>query len=308
MNINGLKQNVIMVIIGAIVLLLAIEPGRALAQKAEEAPEANKPAQAGEQAPDTKKQEQPAGARVMVDATGWVTRLIRLKYADPNAVTNNLNRLYKDRIYVDSAQGMHAIIVRASPEMMTSIEALLKDMDQSPWDIAGFRKPAIKWRNIEYTAYILKTSDEAASDEKLPDQVQPAIKQLRAVLGIKSFQMIDNIILRTQEGDSASASGICIYPSTVPSSPGDKMQAFYNLSIKTGAQMDIGSRKVIVNNIGLNIRVPLKTASEPISYSSVGTESSLELNEGQLAVVGKIGIGSAKSNAMVLIISARIID
>jgi hypothetical protein len=129
------------------------------------------------------------------------SRVLRLKYADPQEVRNLL------QVFPVTAlpnREMKAIAVNGTPEAVATYEEAVKRLDV----------PAPMPKNIELTAYILEASPQADPAWAVPAELQGVAKQLKTLFSFQGLRLLDTLALRTREGTPASASGVLSYSPT----------------------------------------------------------------------------------------------
>ena len=198
------------------------------------------------------------------------------------------------------------LIVRAPGEIMPAIERVVRRVDV----------PAPAARSIELTAFILMATNDAAQQARagspadlldrmasvyngsgrwraLPPQLGPVVEQLRGVLPYRVFNFLDSAIVRGVDKEVIEVQGV------MPQIPGvapDPPNHYYLRAelIVTGEPDD--RRVVRLDNLRFRTTAP---------HRGVSIETSIEIAEGEYAVVGKTSVGD---NALILIMNVRVID
>jgi len=129
------------------------------------------------------------------------SRVLRLKYADPQEV---FNLLFVFPVTARADRELKAIAVTGTPEAVATYEEAVKRLDV----------PAPTPKNIELTAYILEASPQADPAWAVPAELQSVAKQLKTVFSFQGLRLLDTLALRTREGTPASASGVLPYSPT----------------------------------------------------------------------------------------------
>jgi hypothetical protein len=206
-------------------------------------------------------------------------RVFEIKRGDPGRIAAAL-RAIGVAADVNAEQGL--LVVRAEPRLMSSVEQAVRRLDV----------PVGSPKNVELTAYVLQGSQQPGASSDLAPVLQPAVDQLRSAFGYKSFRLLDTMLLRSRNGDAAQGQGFLSFS--------DTDTAHYEFRIRPSV-VHAGSRRAIrVDDLLFKTMVPPR-------FQLSNLAASLDIREGQIAVVGKTGIeGSRKS--LILIVSGRIID
>lgn len=197
-----------------------------------------------------------------------MSKLIIVKHADPSELTRLLGVF---NVGANANRDMKAISVSGTPESVTAYEEAVRRLDVPP--------PAP--RNIELTAYILEASQqpEAAT---LPAELEGVARQLKSVFAFQGLRLLDTAVIRTREGQGASASGHMPY-GTVQTAP-------YTLEFQSARFTD--ERLIRIDRLSMHA-----AGTRPFN-------TALDFKEGQKVVVGKSGIEGAQK-ALILVITGK---
>ncbi|MBZ5497050.1 MAG: hypothetical protein LAP85_11660 [Acidobacteriia bacterium] len=226
------------------------------------------------------------------DPAKVITRSIEVKSADPYSIKTTLDPIAKANGTVITYDSRNKVLILAGDsDRINEMEGLIRRLDVAP--------PVT--RGIELTVYLLFASDVAGSAENLPQQIDPALKQLRATFNYKSYRLLDTAFLRNRIGESGSTNGVISGPTisvpnseTKPESLGLVTQT-YTLSYNASYLSHDEKGDVIhLNNV--NLKTP-----------SAGIQTNLDLRPGQLVVVGKTAFARSDS-ALIAIVTAKIVD
>jgi hypothetical protein len=154
--------------------------------------------------------------------------------------------------------------------------------------------------NIELTVYLMAGLAEASQQNSLPKELDRVTKQLKTLFTYKAYGVLDTIILRARNQSSASVEGSAPTPGSAEIAP-------YSVNF-SGVQLapDEKGNVVRVGRLQLIVRVPSPTA-KGTEYRAAGFTTSIDLREGQSAVVGKANIDGSK-NALILVVTAKVVD
>jgi hypothetical protein len=217
-------------------------------------------------------QEKPA--RQPDASDNWPVKMFQVKYANVNQLRDVLNIF---GAFISADTHLKVLTVRAPEKILTTIEESIKLLDVPP-------PPA---RNIELTAHLLIASSQADASA-LPVDLDPAIKQLRAIFNYKGYRLLETLLLRTREDQAADLSGNL--PSIDTHDP-----PVYTFHINSARITTDGKDHVFhINNLQLRIR-------------HTGITTDIDVREGQKVVVGKANMDNS-DNALILVLTAKVVD
>jgi hypothetical protein len=122
--------------------------------------------------------------------------------------------------------------------------------------------------------------------------LQPVADELKKIFSYKSFRLLDSILLRTQPGNRATASGVIIAPTGESKTP-------YSFEVQPSAVTeDPKGRLIRLDNLNLNIHLP--------GDRNAGIHTEITVREGQRVVVGKSNIGTDQS--LILVVTAKVTE
>ena len=163
-------------------------------------------------------------------------------------------------------------------------------------------KPAATSRDIEIVATMMLLSPKGTAGEAVPADLEPVVKQLKAIFGFTDFRILETAILRNREGMKGETSGNA-------SSPGGGQPPLYYELRYFNSVVSKGERGTVIrlDDVRFNMRAPLPQSGGGSGFINVGFNTSLDIREGQKVVVGKAKIDGSDS-ALVLVISARAVE
>jgi hypothetical protein len=153
-------------------------------------------------------------------------------------------------------------------------------------------------RNVELTLHVLHAKVTSTEPNDAPAVLAPVIQQLKQATSLTSFRVVETQILRIRSGKKVETSGILVW-NDAPENSAPNYQFRTDVSIQ-GAN-------IRTDNLNFGVRVPYKTNENNYNFREVGINSSFDMKPGQYTVVGKAN-ASAKDGALVLILSAKIVD
>jgi hypothetical protein len=203
-------------------------------------------------------------------------RIFMLKYADARHVADVLG-VFGYGIRAD--RDLHVVAVSAPAEAMSAIEDAVKRLDV----------PTAAPKDIDLVVYLVVASDQASSGASLPSELQPVADELKKIFSYKNFRLLDSILLRTQPGNKAGASGI-IWPNGESKTP-------YSFTVQPSAVTeDPQGRLIRLDNLKLEMHMPGDV------WPGISTE--ITVREGQRVVVGKSNMGAGQS--LILVVTAKV--
>ncbi len=218
-----------------------------------------------------------------------IRKLIELKYADAHQIRPLLDG-FSARVNAGSSNRVLTII--GSKEVVAEIEEMIKKLDTPVPD-------------IELTVYMLVASAQPDASGALPPELDPVMKQLKGVFSYRTYRLLDSLILRAREGHDANSDGF-LSP-LAPNLPGGA-QTTYVFSFKSSAiSGGEKNRTVRLDDVRLRLKVP-HASSGGISYSESSIRTDLDVREGQKVVVGKSSLVDGSDGALILVLSAKIVE
>jgi|ERR1035441_265151 hypothetical protein len=205
-------------------------------------------------------------------------RVFMLKYADARHVADVL-AVFGYGIRAD--RDMHVVAVSAPAEAMSAIEDAVKRLDV----------PAAAPKDIDLVVYMVMASEQPSAGGSLPPELQPVADELKKIFPYKGFRLLDSILLRTQPGNRANASGT-IAPS------GETKTMMYDFEVQPSAVTeDLNGRLIRLDNLKLRMVGEGRNA---------GINTEITVREGQRVVVGKSNMGTGGS--LILVVTAKVTE
>jgi hypothetical protein len=228
---------------------------------------------------------------------GDETKVFILQHATPRVLADVLQVFPATITYSRfGPQPQSALAVSAPPAVMAAIEETIKRLDKPP-------APA---RGVELTGYIVEALADAPTMD-VPPSLEPVVAQLRETFTYQGYRVIDTVVARSSGDTATHVQGV--------TSPSPDRLIAYELSVSRieVATTDEGSR-ILLRQLAFSAipvrRSPGGFLSPPPGQGSGARaefRASIELREGQQAIVGKAGLGDS-GNALLLVLSARIVD
>lgn len=204
-------------------------------------------------------------------------RVFAIKYGDPDQIAQAL-RMVGANASVD--RRMKMIVVSAEPSYLADIADIVQKLDI----------PAPTPKSVEVTAYLIQASSQASESGPIPTDLDPVIKQFRAMFNYQGFKLLDAAMLRSRETERVRLAGSLALPSS--GNPAEANRNRYDISYRPSV---VGDR--IMRLEGFNL------AGQFVNTM----QTDLEFTEGQKVVVGKAGLEGGDRN-LIVVLSGRIVQ
>jgi hypothetical protein len=216
-------------------------------------------------------------ARKEEEQRNWDTKIFPIKYVDAEEL---LRILMVFRANVNSSRGsLRVLTVRAPKEIMPAIEDTIKRFDV----------PTVG-KTAELTIYVLMASDQQNPAGAIPSVLQPVLNQLKTVLAYKSFELVDTLFARGNDGRDFRLSGSLPPNIIVPTGPSPFPPGFFEIAGRFRVD-NLDGKSAILRITGLNFNLGLASI-----------KSDVDIPQGQQIVVGK---ATAGDKAFILVMSAK---
>jgi hypothetical protein len=232
-----------------------------------------------------------AGATLAQDR---VQKVVAIKNGNRNGILHTLQDLAPTNGMVISTSDNDHIVLSGPKETVAGFEEIIKQLDVPP---------VIK-KDVETTVYMIVASMQAANSTPLTPDLDPAVKQLKGIFNYKSFRLLESFVLRSRDGEHGDTNGFLPPLENLP--PGSKIsyQFQYNEVSLDGSD---NARVAHFHHLRLAIRVPIAVSSGTTSVdASIATD--VDVPEGKKVVVGKTSALEGADGALILVISAKVVD
>jgi len=231
-------------------------------------------------------------------------KIFDIKYRDPEMLVAAVSALGSGdpNSKLNWSKSLKTITARDYPENLAAIEEALKRLDV-PEPKSTAPVPA----SIEFQVHLIAAGNTAAEKSSFPTALEPVIKQLQGTLKYSHYRLITTLLSRGNESANVQGSGV-----TDPLFPvaRDLGKAYYNYRLN-GVRLasDAAGKEIIqIQTFSFNVSTPVLTkgsgATAEYQYRDNGIQTSLNLREGEMAVVGTANLGSS-DEAMIVVVSAR---
>jgi hypothetical protein len=166
--------------------------------------------------------------------------------------------------------------------------------------------------NLDVELYLLSASEASSEAGKMPSQLEPVVRRLRAALPFGSYRLAGTMLNRTKNGGRLSVSGVGAATLSKINAPAPLFSEYSIglVKLKTDAA---GQSIVELSNFKFGARVPIQTSttagaggtsSSTIQYENTGINTEFSMREGDPVVVGTLNIGQA-GEALILVVAAK---
>ena len=169
--------------------------------------------------------------------------------------------------------------------------------------------------NLDTQLYLIVGTNQDVADSKLPNSLDPVIKQLRATLPFKNYRLAATLINRVKNegrldlswigGPMASTMGVAT--ATTPSFSQFKVRQVRLV------QGDAGQPMVQMLGFNFGARIPIQgvggiaangTVVPSFNYESTGISTDISMREAEPVIVGTLNAGPS-GDAIILVVSAK---
>jgi hypothetical protein len=248
----------------------------------------------------------PVQDQLFTQAPQATTRIVPVEYAD----TNDLLRILQlFGVSVIANEKPRALVLSGENSAVGLAEDAVRQLDVPP--------PPIK--NVEVIVYLVVATKGGESPQGLEEcgpQLAPVMEQLASVFGFEQFGLVDTILLRGRDGSSVEASGF-LPPLAPAQESGEELPSNYQVQID---DLQVQSAPGAVSRISLNrfifgseLAIPTHANRGPngqvltqVSRKETGISADLDVQEGQMAVVGKANL-STQGDVVFVVVSAHVV-
>jgi hypothetical protein len=218
-----------------------------------------------------------------------IIKLIELKYADVHLIRPLLGGY---SAHINAGASDRVFTVAGTKEVVAEIEEMIKKLDVPEPD-------------IELTVYMLVASAQPDGTTALAPELDPVIKQLKGVFSYRAYRLLDSFVLRARVGHGADSDGFLT--ALAANMPGGA-QTTYSFFFRNSAISGVDKNRVVrLDDVRLRVRVP-HASGGGVNYSESAIHTDFDVREGQKVVVGKSSLVDGSDGALILVVSAKIVD
>ena len=234
-----------------------------------------------------------AGAAVADDV---VTKVITLKHANMAQVVHTLGPLLPGSSVLMSNDNDH-VVLRGPKDIVAGLEAIINQLDVAP---------APK-RDVETTVYMVVATSQAANAGAMPAELDPVIKQLKGVFNYKGFRLLDSFVLRSRDLERGNTTGFVppLPDSNIPAGHKISYTFRYNRVTIDGSET---APMIRFDGLTLGMKVPVSGGQGQVTFMDASIGTDVDVPEGKKVVVGKTSAVEGPDSALILVISAKVVN
>jgi hypothetical protein len=224
----------------------------------------------------------PLPAQTNQDPNERVQKLVTLKYADPQTISNLLADFGVDR---RSDQNLKVIALSGRRANVMTAEDAIKQLDV----------PSAAHKDIDLTVYFVVGSDQTnVAGSAIPADLQSTVATLKTTFPFKTYALLDALSLRSRSGVGADTSGVL---------SGSRITQFR----VTSATLEPDSM-IRLDHLKAGLRTPISEGQGRITYIDTGISTDVvDVKEGQKLVVGRSSV-DGPDKALFLVLIAKVAE
>jgi hypothetical protein len=225
-----------------------------------------------------------------------VQKVISIKNGNLPGILRTIQTLLANTSVMVASSDNEHLILSGPKDSVTNFEEIIKQLDVVP----------ITKKNIETAVYMVVASGQASASATMPAELDPVIKQLKGIFNYKSFRLLDSFVLRSRDTEKGETNGfVPPLDTSVPASAKISYQFRYTRVSLDGTE---ANRVIRYDNLKLGIKVPLSNGGGGYNYYDAGISTDVDVPEGKKVVVGKTSAVEGVDGALILVISAKVVD
>jgi hypothetical protein len=227
-------------------------------------------------------------------AQGPVQKVVTIKNGNRNGILHTLQELAPTNGMVISTSDNDHVILSGPKDSVAGFEEIIKQLDV----------PAAVKKDVETTVYMIVASTQAVEAAPLTADLDPVLKQLKAIFNYKGFRMLESFQLRSRDGEQGQTNGFLPPLENLPAGNKISYQFQYN---KVSIDGTDNARVARFDRLRLSMNVPIAALSGTSTRdASIATD--VDVPEGKKVVVGKTSAMEGPDSALILVISAKVVD
>ncbi len=225
-----------------------------------------------------------------------VQTVISIKNGNLQGILRTIRELLPNTSVLVTFSDNEHLVLSGPRDAVTGFEQIIKQLDVAP----------TAKKNIETTVYMVVASAQPASGPAMPAELDPVVKQLKGVFNYKSFSLLDSFVLRSRDTEKGETNGF-VRPldTNLPASAKTTYQFRYSRVSLDGSETN---RAIRYDNLRLEIKLPVATGNAQFNYMGAGISTDVDVPEGKKVVVGKTSAIEGPDSALILVISAKVVD
>jgi hypothetical protein len=223
-----------------------------------------------------------------------VQKVVTIKNGNRNGILHTLQELAPTNGMVISTSDNDHLILSGPKDTVAGFEEIIKQLDVAP----------VVKKDIETTVYMIVASAQAGNVTPLTAELDPVVKQLKGIFNYKGFRLLESFVLRSRDGEHGDTNGFLPPLENLP--PGNKISYQFQYN-KVSVEGGDNARVAHFERLRLAMRVPIATPTGvgPVD-ASISTD--VDVPEGKKVVVGKTSALEGSDGALILVISAKVVD
>ena len=223
-----------------------------------------------------------------------VQKVVTIKNGNRNGILHTLQELAPTNGMVITTSDNDHLILSGPKDTVAGFEEIIKQLDVAP----------VVKKDVETTVYMIIASAQPASTSPLTADLDPVVKQLKGIFNYKGFRLLESFVLRSRDGEQGQTNGFLPPLENLP--PGNKISYTFQYN-KVSIDGADNARVARFDRLRLNMRVPI-AAREGVTTVDASIATDVDVPEGKKVVVGKTSALEGSDSALILVISAKVVD
>jgi hypothetical protein len=219
-----------------------------------------------------------------------VQKVVTIKNGNLSGILHTVKELAPGSNLLISTDSEH-IILSGAKDVVTGFEEIIKQLDVAP----------VAKRDVEATVYMIVASGQPTNAPPMAPELDPVLKQLKGIFNYRGFRLLDNFVLRSRDGQGGETSGFLPPIENLPAGNKITYGFRYNRVIIDGTE---NAKLIRFDGLRLGMRVPVQ-GNNPMD-AVISTD--VDVPEGKKVVVGKTSGIEGSDSALILVISAKVVD
>lgn len=222
-----------------------------------------------------------------------IQKIIEVK----NANVRDMEDLFRNWAELRASPELQLLTATGAPEAVARLETAIRELDEK---LKGQKETG----GVELMGYLIGAS-RSAGGAPMPPAVEAVVKQLQSNFPYQGYTLLETVTARSQFGpQQIQVHGL--FPAGIFN---EKGPATYSLRLRTRrASGESGSRTISLEQLDLNLRIPVNEGGGNYSMSDAGINvGELGIPEGKMVVVGKAGT-TGPVEGVFLVLKAQVVD
>jgi len=219
-----------------------------------------------------------------------VQKVVTIKNGNWNGIRNTLKEVAPGTDVLISSSDNEHLVLSGPKDAVAGFEEIIKQLDV----------PTVVKKDIETTVYMIVASMQAAAATTMAPELDPVLKQLKGIFNYKGFRLLDSFVLRSRDGEHGENNAFI--PPLDSQASTLKISYFFAF---THASVDGGdnARVIRFDQMKLSMKIP-----DGNTYRDAGISTNVDVPEGKKVVIGKTSGVLGPDSALILVISAKVVD